>query len=156
MPVRIIREKGLSTVKGGGSLSVSSDGKTLTIEYPTSFRHMLSRPFAEQIPLPGVELPDQPDASAMTFDVGGIRLEYYIEFVKRYDNETDLYNDYSDIYAFFGALGTLERVWLEVDELGWTGDNKKSVVVRQVDLEYRGGEALIIRGRITLLGGQSL
>jgi len=155
MAVRIIRQTSMGTPLGGGSLSVSSDGKTLTIGNVTSFRHFVSR-FAEAYPLPGAEVQGDPESPAVVYDIGGVRIEYSMSFVLTYSTDTDLYNDYADIDAFLSTIPMLESLLLEIDENNWTGNNARNVVLKSFDLERVGGEKNIIRGRIQFLGGKPI
>jgi len=155
MATRIIRQTSMGTPLGGGSLSVSSDGKTLTISNVIRFRHFVSR-FADAVPLPGGEEQGDPESPALVYDVGGVRIEYSLEFILTYDSDADLYNDYADIDSFLSTISMLESLKLEVDENNWTGDNARNVVLKSFDLERVGGERNVIRGRIQLLGGKPI
>lgn len=155
MATRIIREKSMGTPRGGGMLSVSADGITLTINNVTRFRHAVSR-FVEAVPLPGGEEEGDPESGAIVFDTGGVRIEYSLEFILTYSNEEDLYDDYADIDAFFSTISVLETLRLEVDENNWVGDDARTVVLKSFDLERVGGEKNVIRGRVVLLGGRAL
>lgn len=155
MALRLNRQSSMGTPAGGGSLSISSDGKTLTINKIMRFRHFVNR-FADAVPLPGGFAENDSESQALIYDIGGVRIEYSFEFILSYDNETDFNNDYADIDKFLSTIQMMEFMTLELDENGWTVANgtARNVVLKSFDLERQGGEAYIIRGRIQLLGGK--
>lgn len=153
MALRLIRSTSMGSPAGGGNLSVSSDGKVLTINNVMRFRHVVNR-FADAVPIPGGLGEDSAENQAIVYDIGGVKIEFSLEFVLNYSSDNDLYNDYSDIDKFLSTIDTMEFLVLEVDEYGWTGLNSRNVVLKGFELERVGGERNIVRGRIQLLSGK--
>lgn len=136
-------------------LTRNTAGTSVTFNTVTSFRHTVSR-YAEAMPLPGGEEDGDPESGAMIWDIGGTRIEYNFEFIEYFDNENDLYDRYRQLDNFFATIQMMEGLTLEVDENDWTSASgtARQAVLKSFELERRQGEANVLYGRVSLLGGK--
>ena len=155
MALRIIRQTSMGTPLGGGSLSVSDDGKICSFNIIERFRHNIGR-FSQAMPLSGGETEGDPDSASIIFDPGGTKIEFIIDFFIPYDNDTDADNDYADIDNFFSTIPVLEKLTLEIDEFNWVGSRSREVVLKGVEIVRKAGEKHFIAGRISLYGGKAV
>lgn len=124
---------------------------SIVFDKVTDFRHNVQR-FAEAVPLPVDETTDA-EAGALVYDSGGVKIEYSIAFVEHFSSETEMKSRYAIIDLFFSTIPIMGYVKIDFPEIGWSG---RTGVLKGFELEFRGGEVNVIRGRISILGGKAV
>jgi len=134
----------------GLTLTRDDNGNAISFNVITMFRHQVRR-FVEAVPMAGMEDETNPDSGSMVFDMGGVTIEYMIEFEETFSDANSMQTRYREIEGFFASLTILTGLKIDYPEIGISG---RKGVAKVVEIEMRGGEVNVLRGRVELLGGE--